>query len=80
VAPATVFAVRFNVAPAQMGLLLPAVGAAGIGFTVAVTVPAEETHPFTVTVTEYVPLAAVVAFVIEGSSSEEVNAFGPVHE
>jgi len=52
----------------------------GKGFTVAVTVPAEETHPLTVTVTEYVPLAAVVAFVIEGSSSEEVNAFGPVHE
>jgi hypothetical protein len=33
-----------------------------------------------VTVTAYVPLAAVVAPVIVGLSMEEVNPFGPVHE
>jgi hypothetical protein len=32
-------AVRFNVSPAQIGPLFPAVGAAGIGFTVTVTLP-----------------------------------------
>ena len=61
VPPVTSEAVRFNVEPAQIGPLFPAVGAAGIAFTVATVVPATEAHPLTVTVTEYVPLAAVVA-------------------
>ncbi len=52
VAPATVEAVRFSVLPAQIGPLLPAVGAAGVGLTVAVVVPAAEVQPDTVTVTE----------------------------
>ncbi len=52
VAPATVEAVRFSVLPAQIGPLLPAVGAAGVGLTVAVVVPAADVQPPTVTVTE----------------------------
>ena len=47
VAPTIVLAVKFNVDPAQMGLLLPAVGAAGMGFTVTVTVPARLVQPLT---------------------------------
>jgi hypothetical protein len=52
VAPATLLAVRFNVDPAHTGLLLPAVGAVGTGFTVTDTVPAALGHPPTVTTTE----------------------------
>ena len=52
VAPTMLLAVKFNVLPAQMGELLPAVGAAGMGFTVTVTVPAGPVHPPTVAVTE----------------------------
>jgi hypothetical protein len=51
-APATLLAERFSVLPAQMGLLLEAVGAAGIGLTVTATVPAGLVQPATVTVTE----------------------------
>jgi hypothetical protein len=80
VAPATVLAVRFSWSPAQSGLLLPAAGAAGIGFTVTTTVPAEPEHPATVAVTEYVPLAAVVAPAIEGFCTDEVNPLGPLQE
>jgi hypothetical protein len=47
-----VVAVNVNVDPTQIGLLLPAVGAAGIGFTVTTTVPAGPVHPLTVAVTE----------------------------
>ena len=52
--------------PEQTGVLLPAVGAAGIGFTVTAVVPAEPVQPVTVAVTEYVPEAAVVAAAIVG--------------
>ena len=45
VAPAIVLAVKFKVAPAQIGELLPAVGAAGIGFTVTVTKAGPPGHP-----------------------------------
>jgi hypothetical protein len=78
VAPGTVLAVRFRVELAQMGLLLPAVGAAGMGLTVTVTVPAGPVHPATVAVTEYVPLFTTCALVIEGFCVVEVNPFGPV--
>jgi len=50
------------------------------GFTVAVVVPAGLVQPFTVAVTEYVPLAAVVAPVIVGFCNAELKLFGPVHE
>jgi hypothetical protein len=65
VAPAIVLAVRFKVDPTQTGLLLDAVGVAGAEFTVAVVVAGALVHPATVTVTEYVPVAAVVAPGIE---------------
>ena len=67
-----------NVDPAQIGPLFDAVGVAGIALTVAVVDPAALVHPFTVTVTLYVPVAAVVAFVIEGFCKADVNPFGPV--
>ena len=73
-------AVRFSDDPAQIGLLLPAVGADGVGFTATVVVAAELGHPLTVTVTEYVPAIADVAFVIDGFCDDDVNPFGPVHE
>src|SRR6478672_13433534 len=70
---------RFNAAPAQIGPLLVGAGVAGIALTRAFTVPAGLVHPFTVTVTEYVPDAAVVEEAIVGFCSEDVNPFGPVH-
>ena len=71
-------AVKFRAEPAHIGLLFPAVGAVGIGFTVAVVVAAPDVQPFDVTVTEYVPDAAVVAAAIEGFWLLEVKLFGPV--
>ena len=60
-------AVKFNVVPSQIGLLLPAVGVAGIAFTVTTVVEGEELlQPVAVAFTEYVPDAAGVAFGIEG--------------
>ena len=59
-------AVRDKVAPTQTGVLLPAVGAVGIGFTVTEVVPADPVQPFVVAVTEYVPLYAVVPAAKEG--------------
>ena len=50
-----------NVLPAQIGELLLAVGVIGIAFTTTATVPAEPPQPLTVAITEYVPVAAVVA-------------------
>ena len=52
----------------------------GTAFTVAVVVPAALVQPLTVTVTEYVPVAAVVAAGMEGFCREELKLFGPVHE
>jgi ABC-type uncharacterized transport system ATPase subunit len=79
VAPGTVVAVKFKVDPAQIGELLPAVGAAGIGCTTTVTVPTGLTQPAAlVAVTEYVPLAATVAFTMDGFCEVDVNPFGPV--
>jgi len=60
--------------------LLLAVGAAGIGLTVTLVEPAGPVQPLTVTVTEYEPLAAVVAPAIEGFCVAEEKVFGPVHE
>ena len=51
VAPATLLAVRFNVLPSQSGLLLDAVGAAGVTFTTTVTVAGVLAQPLlTITV------------------------------
>ena len=78
VAPATFDAARFRLSPSQIGPLLDAVGAAGVGFTVTVTVPALPVQPLTVMVSEYVPAAASVTFVMFGFCKVDENAFGPV--
>lgn len=58
--------------------MLPTVGAAGVGFTTTAVVLCGLVQPPTVIVSEYVPVAAVVALAIVGSSSADVNEFGPV--
>lgn len=71
-------AVKESVAAVHMGELLPAVGATGIPLTVAETVPAEPVQLLTVAVTEYVPVAAVVAEGIMGFWEVDVKLLGPV--
>jgi formaldehyde-activating enzyme involved in methanogenesis len=78
VAPAIVEAVKFKVWPSHNGELLPAVGAAGAGLIVTLTVPAGPAQPPTLAVTEYIPDAKVVTPGIEGFWTEEVKLFGPV--
>jgi len=78
VAPATVGVVRVKVVPEQTGLLLPAVGVEGIGLTVTTTIPAALVQPPTVTITEYVPDAATVAFGMDGFCNADEKLFGPV--
>src|SRR5436309_3528006 len=80
VALATVGVEREIVPPVQYGPVFEAVGVAGIGLTTTEVVPAAEVQPLTVTVTEYVPASAVVAFVRVGFCNDEVKPFGPVHE
>lgn len=80
VAPTTALVVRLSVLPVHTGLLLDGAGAAGIGLTETATVPARLVQPLSVTVTEYVPLAAVVAPTILGFCVDDVNPFGPVQE
>src|SRR5512141_699176 len=53
-------------------------GGAVSGFTTASVVPAGDVQPFTVTVTAYVPVAAVVTLAMEGFCVAEVKLFGPV--
>jgi hypothetical protein len=78
VAPVMIDAMRLRVEPAQIGLLLVAVGADGIELTVTLVVPGVLVQVPTVAVTEYVPDAAVVAFDIEGFWSDDVKPLGPV--
>lgn len=78
VAPTTAGVVSVMVLPTQTGELEAAVGVAGIGLITTVTVPAVLVHPATVTVTEYVPEAAVVTLVMEGFCKEEEKLLGPV--
>lgn len=75
-------AVRFRLRPTapHKGLLLPAVGKAGVACTTTATVPAADVQPFMVAVTLYVPLAATVTFGIVGFAIPLVNPLGPVHE
>jgi hypothetical protein len=79
VAPLTVGVESEIVCPEQYGPVFDAVGVAGTGFTTTDVVPAAEVQPFTVTVTEYVPASASVAFARVGFCSAEVKPFGPVH-
>ena len=78
--PPTVLAVSEIVLPSQTGVLLPAVGEAGEGLMVTETVPAVPVHPFSVAVTEYIPVLAVVAGEITRFCVVEEKAFGPLHE
>ncbi len=68
---------KLNVCPAQIEELLAAIGAAGIGLTVTLVIPAGPVQPNNVCVTEYVPLAKVLAGAIVGFCKFEVNVFGP---
>ena len=67
-------------APIQRGLLLVAVGARGVGFTVTEVVPAALPQPVLVTLNEYVPEPEVVTAAIVGFCEVEVKLLGPVHE
>jgi hypothetical protein len=49
----------------------------GVAFTTTVAVPVSDKHPFTDVIRKYVPLAAVVTFVILLFCVVEVNEFGP---
>jgi hypothetical protein len=75
-----VLAVRLIVPPTQTAPPLPAVGADGIGLTVTLVLPAALVHPFTVTVTLYVPAIAAVALAMVGFCEVLLKLFGPVHE
>src|SRR5437763_79275 len=79
VAPATVAALSWAVAPEQYGPVFDAVGVAGLALTTTLVAPAAEVQPFTVTVTEYAPAIAAVAVAIAGFCSTVEKAFGPVH-
>jgi len=78
VAPATVVALSWTVAPEQYGPVFDAVGVAGLGLTTTLVVPAAELQPFTVTITEYVPASATVTFSRTGFRTDAVKPFGPV--
>ncbi len=71
-------AIKIRSAPAQRGPLLPGIGADGIVLTVTKVVPAIPGQPFTVAITEYMPVAAVVTLVIVGFCKKEEKLFGPV--
>src|SRR5436309_14104109 len=66
------------VAPSQYGPPCVGAGVAGAGSTMTSVVPAAEVQLLTVTVTEYVPASAVVAFARVGFCSAEVKPFGPL--
>jgi hypothetical protein len=74
----TVLAVKLILDPAHTGLLPVITGAAGTALTVTLTVAEGLVHPPTVTVTEYVPLSAALAFETDGFWVEAVHMFGPV--
>lgn len=58
----------------------PMAATVGIGFTVTAVVAVAEVHPSVTTYKLYVPVAAVVADIMEGSSSPEENPLGPVQK
>jgi hypothetical protein len=78
VAPAVNVAVKLSVEPAHKVELLPAVGADGIGLTVALVIPGGPVHPLKDMVTEYAPVAAIGALTIVGFCAVEVKLLGPV--
>lgn len=79
VAPAIVSALSCNVWPEQIGVFAVTFGEGGLLLTNSTTVPARLVQPLTVTVTEYVPDAAVVTEGIVGFCRAEEKEFGPLH-
>ena len=71
-------AVKLIVEPVHTGVLLPAVGAAGIAFTTTAVVAVALVQPLTVTVKLYVPDIATVDVGRVGSSSADIKVEGPV--
>ena len=71
-------AYRVNVWPEQIGPSLLGDGVAGIWLTVAEVEPTADVQPLDVTVRLYVPVAAAVAFAIEGFCAEELKPLGPI--
>jgi hypothetical protein len=65
------------VSPLQIGLFVVIVGVVGVAFTVATVVAVSE-QLFTVAITVYVPLLAVVAFSMLGFCVLDVYELGPV--
>ena len=63
---------------AQIGELFDAIGAGGISLIVTLVVPIGPVHPLTVTNTEYIPVAKVLAPAIVGFCNSDENAFGPL--
>ncbi len=78
VAPATVVALSWTVAPEQYGPVFDATGVAGLVLTTTLVEPAAEVQPLTVMVTEYEPASAAAAFARNGFRCDEVKPFGPV--
>src|SRR5205814_3027117 len=78
--PPALLEVSVTLPPAQKVVGPPGVmvGVAGMGLRTTLVIPAAEVQPLTVTVTEYVPASAVVAFARVGFCSDEVKPFGPV--
>jgi hypothetical protein len=64
--------------PTHKGAFVVAVGAAGVSFTVTLTIAAVLVHPAVVTNTEYEPVASVEAPVTVGFCVVEVKLFGPI--
>lgn len=65
--------------PAQIGVLLLAVGVEGVGFTSTVVLAGNEMQLFFVAVTLYTPDCAGIAPVITGFWLADVKPPGPVH-
>jgi hypothetical protein len=77
------FAVRVSVLPAHTGagVVLPfilGIGVLGMLLTTTAVVPAGPVQPFTVTVTEKVPVEAFVTDGILGFCADDVKPDGPV--
>jgi hypothetical protein len=78
VAPATVGVDSEIVELSQYGPPFVAAGVAAVVLTTTFVLPAGDVQPDAVTITEYVPPSAAVAFGLVGFCSVEVKPFGPL--
>ena len=60
-------------------MLEATVGVTGVAFTTTLVVPAADVHPFSVSVTLYIPPSASAEEATVGFCADAVNPFGPVH-